>query len=167
MPKLRTPDGGEIITIGPGFIGLFAADTAPEGWLPMNGAVISRSTYSKLFAAIGTKYGAGDGSTSFGLPNTEDRFPRFAGNGLIVGQIQEDAIRNIYGDLSFRTLGDSVVVYGKSGAFYDYEDPAVATTGQMSGAHKIQGVGFSANRVVPTAAENRPKAIAFLACIKY
>lgn len=41
----------------------------PDGWLQCNGANVSRTTYALLFAAIGTTFGAGDGSTSFGLPN--------------------------------------------------------------------------------------------------
>lgn len=43
------------------------------GWLECNGQVISRTTYAGLFAALGTTYGAGDGSTTFALPNTERR----------------------------------------------------------------------------------------------
>lgn len=43
--------------------------TVPSGYLEANGAVVSRTTYSELFDAIGTKYGAGDGSSTFGLPN--------------------------------------------------------------------------------------------------
>lgn len=43
---------------------------APEGdWLPCNGAAISRTTYARLFSATGTKWGAGDGSTTFNTPN--------------------------------------------------------------------------------------------------
>jgi hypothetical protein len=40
----------------------------PPGWLACNGAVISRTMYAELFAVIGTKFGAGDGSTTFSLP---------------------------------------------------------------------------------------------------
>lgn len=43
--------------------------TIPEGWLLCNGTNISRSTYNSLFSVIGTTYGAGDGITTFGLPN--------------------------------------------------------------------------------------------------
>lgn len=46
-----------------------AATTAPNGYLLCNGATVGRETYSALFAAIGTTYGAGDGSTTFALPN--------------------------------------------------------------------------------------------------
>jgi hypothetical protein len=42
--------------------------TVPDGFLLCNGAAVSRTTYGALFAAIGTAYGAGDGSTTFNLP---------------------------------------------------------------------------------------------------
>jgi microcystin-dependent protein len=47
----------------------FAGLTIPAGWLECNGALISRTTYSALFTAIGTTFGAGDGSTTFALPS--------------------------------------------------------------------------------------------------
>lgn len=47
----------------------FAQSTCPTGWLPMDGSAISRTTYSKLFAALGTAYGVGNGSTTFNVPN--------------------------------------------------------------------------------------------------
>jgi microcystin-dependent protein len=48
--------------------------TAPSGWLICAGAAVSRSTYAALFAAIGTAFGAGDGSTTFNVPDMSDRF---------------------------------------------------------------------------------------------
>ena len=47
----------------------YAGSTAPSGWLECDGSAISRTTYPVLFSAIGTNYGAGDGSTTFNLPN--------------------------------------------------------------------------------------------------
>lgn len=49
-------------------------DEVPEGYLPAEGAVISRTTYADLFNVIGTKFGVGDGSTTFNLPNLVGRF---------------------------------------------------------------------------------------------
>ena len=51
----------------------FAGPNAPSGWLICDGRWISRTTYSDLFAVIGTTWGAGDGSTTFGLPFTNGR----------------------------------------------------------------------------------------------
>lgn len=53
----------------PGVISYTAAESAPTGWLKANGAAVSRATYAKLFAAIGTYYGTGDGSTTFNVPD--------------------------------------------------------------------------------------------------
>lgn len=57
----------------------FAANAAPDGYLLCNGATVSRTTYARLFAAIGTTYGAGDGSTTFKLPNLTDKFIQGSG----------------------------------------------------------------------------------------
>lgn len=51
----------------------FNAATPPDGFLEENGAAVSRSTYATLFAVIGTTFGAGDGSTTFNLPNSQRR----------------------------------------------------------------------------------------------
>jgi microcystin-dependent protein len=51
-------------------------DATPTGWLFCNGAAVSRSTYSALFAAIGTTFGAGDGTTTFNLPDLRAKFIR-------------------------------------------------------------------------------------------
>lgn len=52
----------------PGQVIMFAGKSAPAGTLLCNGAAVSRTTYAELFAAIGTLYGAGDGTTTFNLP---------------------------------------------------------------------------------------------------
>ena len=54
----------------------FAGGVAPAGWLKANGVAVSRSTYSDLFGVIGTTYGVGDGSTTFGLPDLRAEFIR-------------------------------------------------------------------------------------------
>jgi len=51
----------------------FAGSTAPTGWLLSFGQAVSRTTYSKLFTAISTTYGSGDGSTTFNLPDLRGR----------------------------------------------------------------------------------------------
>lgn len=58
-----------------GSIVLYGGDTAPQGWAIADGAAVSRLTYADLFAKYGTKYGAGDGSTTFNLPNLKGRVP--------------------------------------------------------------------------------------------
>jgi microcystin-dependent protein len=53
----------------------WSSSSVPSGFLECNGANVSRSTYSDLFAVIGTTYGAGDGSSTFGLPDLQDNIP--------------------------------------------------------------------------------------------
>lgn len=53
----------------------WAGSAAPAGWLTCDGSAVSRVTYPALFAAVGTTYGAGDGSTTFNLPNMKGRTP--------------------------------------------------------------------------------------------
>lgn len=68
-----------------GMIAPFGGTTAPTGWLLCNGAAVSRTNYADLFAVIGTKYGAGDGSTTFNLPAAESGaalYPVGAADGL-------------------------------------------------------------------------------------
>ena len=52
-----------------GIVQAFAGSTLPDGWLLCDGSAVSRTDYAALFAVIGTTYGAGDGSTTFNLPN--------------------------------------------------------------------------------------------------
>lgn len=59
----------------------FAAASIPSGWLLCNGSLINRTTYAALFAVIGTTYGAGNGSTTFGLPDLRGKAPIGAGQG--------------------------------------------------------------------------------------
>jgi microcystin-dependent protein len=56
-----------------GSINAWSTNTAPTGWQLCDGTEVSRTTYAALFAVIGTTYGAGDGSTTFNLPNLKGR----------------------------------------------------------------------------------------------
>lgn len=58
-----------------GIIIPFAGTVEPSGWLLCYGQAVSRTTYAVLFAAIGTTYGAGDGSTTFAVPDLRGRAP--------------------------------------------------------------------------------------------
>ncbi len=56
-----------------GTISPFGGASAPDGWLLCYGQAVSRTTYADLFTAIGTTHGAGDGSTTFNLPDLRGR----------------------------------------------------------------------------------------------
>lgn len=60
----------------PGAVQQFAMTAVPTGWLKCNGQVVSRTGYAALFAAIGTTWGAGDGSTTFAVPDLRGQFLR-------------------------------------------------------------------------------------------
>lgn len=64
-----------------GSIVLTARTTAATGYLMADGSAVSRTTYADLFTAIGTTYGAGDGSTTFNLPDLRGRMPIGVGTG--------------------------------------------------------------------------------------
>lgn len=59
-----------------GMVAAFDRETPPPGWLVRNGDNVSRKTYAKLFAVIGTRYGAGDGSTTFNIGDSRGLFIR-------------------------------------------------------------------------------------------
>lgn len=59
-----------------GQVAFYGMSSAPTGWLKANGAAVSRTTYATLFAAIGTTFGTGDGSSTFNLPDLRGEFPR-------------------------------------------------------------------------------------------
>jgi microcystin-dependent protein len=59
--------------VNTGIIIPWSAASLPSGFLECDGSNVSRSTYSALFAVVGTVYGAGDGSTTFGLPDLQNR----------------------------------------------------------------------------------------------
>lgn len=84
-----TLDDAEGYAVEPGTITAYGAATAPTGWLLCDGTAVSRSTYADLFAVIGTTYGVGDGSSTFNVPDLQQRFPlgkAAAGTGATLGE---------------------------------------------------------------------------------
>lgn len=90
----------------------YGGATAPSGWFICDGTAVSRTTYAELFAVIGTSFGAGDGSTTFNLPDMRESVPKGAGltgktvgahldaDGLAVGEFLDDRVQSHYhGDL--------------------------------------------------------------------
>jgi microcystin-dependent protein len=64
---------GDGVAAPVGSITAYAGASAPSGWLLADGTAVSRATYAALFAVCGTTYGAGNGSTTFNLPNLKGR----------------------------------------------------------------------------------------------
>jgi microcystin-dependent protein len=157
--------GGATLTVPPGTLIFHCGNTAPSGFLKANGATISRSTYADLFAALGTTFGAGDGSTTFTLPDMRGEFPRGwddgrgIDSGRAFGVAQTDALQshrhrldNVEGS-SAGSLNDTNILFGTN----------TGNTIYFTGG-PIQVSGFSTPRL---ADETRPRNIALLACIKF
>lgn len=139
-----------------GTVAHFAASTAPAGWIKANGAAISRSAYAGLFAAIGTTYGAGDGSTTFNLPDLRGEFVRSLDDGR--GVDSGRAIGTAQGE-DFKSHNHGFGADGNTGS-------TKVTNGSVwgwNGAQADQGhtVSFSGGT------ETRPRNVAMLACIKF
>lgn len=164
-----------VINAGVGFILPYYGETAPPGTLACDGSEISRAAYDELFQVLGTKAGAGDGSTTFNLPDLRGQFVRgVGGNSAELGVKQGDAIRNITGFWNIRrgysedndVAWDLLSANGTLFGITDGESAGTCITGTgPNAAH--QRVNFNAANVVPIAAENRPVNVALLWCIIY
>ena len=154
-----------------GEVAYFAGRNAPAGWLKANGAAVSRTTYADLFAAIGTNYGAGDGRTTFNLPDLRGEFirgwddGRGIDRGRALGSAQGDAIRNITGKIGMIRRTDMQDHIAPSGVFSEQKKIS-SQLGAGARDDWLTITEFSAANVVPTADENRPRNIDLLACIK-
>ena len=136
----------------------FAMNTAPTGWLKANGAAISRTTYSALFDAIGTTFGAGDGSTTFNLPDMRGEFPRGwddgrgVDSGRAFGSNQGDDFRShSHSHNAQRWFGTRA-----TGSFTSNIIGIDVTIGHRNASISSNG-----------GSETRPRNIALLACIKF
>lgn len=95
MTPERTLDSIKYNAVPVGNVEFSARTTAPAGYLYCNGSAVSRATYSRLFDAIGTTFGSGDGSTTFNLPDLRNEFIRGAQPGSRgVGVTESDATRS-------------------------------------------------------------------------
>lgn len=156
-----------------GSVAAFAVNTAPDGWLAANGQAVSRNIYARLFSRIGTTWGAGDGSTTFNLPDARGEFirgwdnGRGADSGRTFGSAQKGTIvggkddNNDGANISFLANGNAV----------DYGSDAVLFS-NYSGI-KPYYLNAEGKTAIPSSAQNaffsvtRPRNIALLYCIKY
>lgn len=82
--------GGSSGAVPAGAVSMFAGSVAPSGWLLCDGSAVSRTTFADLFTAIGTAYGAGDGSTTFNVPDTRGRVMVGKGTNAAVDTLGEN-----------------------------------------------------------------------------
>jgi microcystin-dependent protein len=168
--------GGSQPTAPPvGIIHPYAGATAPPGWLLCNGAAVSRTTYSQLFTVCGTTFGAGDGSTTFNIPNLVDRVATGIGSLYARGEkggsetftlsvsnlpshthsINHDHTSDLHSH-SVPSSGDQVIRQGTTGPTATVSNEASGTSGTskanvnpMSGSSGSTGSGTAVNNMPP------------------
>jgi microcystin-dependent protein len=144
-----------------GAVMYFAMSTTPVGWLECNGQTVGRVTYASLFAAIGTTYGTGNGTTTFTLPDLRGEFLRGWDHGRGV-----DANRTIGSSQADDLKAHShEFVIGQSAGTITSKYPLAGwnTGGSYNGTS--YGTGTFINATGGT--ETRPRNIAMMPCIKF
>ena len=153
----------------PGTIIAYAGDSAPDGFVDGSGAAVSRKTYERIFNVFGTKYGAGDGSTTFNLPNLNNG--SFLEGSNTAGIVKSAGLPNIAGKAGFDVGGGSQVVYSKiSGAFYgsDWVSGYVIATGREGSGYSAVTLDASRSSSIYGNSDTvQPKAVTVKFCIKY
>lgn len=110
----------------PGTVEQLAGTHVPTGWLSCDGSAVSRSTYARLFAEIGTSYGVGNGSTTFNLPNLRGKLP----------------IARLASQAEVDTIGETGGAYSKTlaiGEIPAHEHPLVNGGGLVVGQQDATG----------------------------
>ena len=149
----------------------FAQGSLPDGWLICNGSNVSRTTYANLFAAIGTKYGSGNGSTTFTLPNLNAKFVEGTTTTSSVGQTVSAGLPNITGQITSYELGRAGGA--AAGALYDDGSAKYGVSRDSgSGNHDGQSlvITLEASRsssIYGGSTTVQPPAVKLLPCIKY
>ena len=153
-----------------------ARSTAPTGYIKANGAAISRSTFSVLFAAIGTQFGVGNGSTTFNVPDLRGEFIRGWSDGHTVdsgrtlgsNQSNQNLSHTHTGGTSnpgnhvhsYKNLAtDNIAGSGDNRGYVSSLGTGSATAGGGSHVHTLN---INANG----GTEARPRNVSLLACIK-
>lgn len=178
-----------------GVVGYFPVSSTPSGWLKANGAAVSRTVYWALFSLIGTAFGAGDGSTTFNLPDLRGEFLRCLDDGRGVdsgrslGSWQAGANAPHYHPFTTGTEShdhthfDSGHLHGSAtgSGFWDYTPasgpnslggPVGATPSGATGVGHASLGGrnqshYHTGNTDSSGSEARPRNTALLACIKY
>lgn len=149
----------------------FGGTSAPSGYLACDGTEYSRTTYARLFAAIGTTWGAGNGSTTFNVPDLRGYFLRGAGTnsdgtvGPAVGEKQADTYLN-------HTHGVTENPHTHTVAVTSGNSPSsvFGTGAQYSGGSTTTSsvkTNLTVNASTTGGTETRPKNFGVLHCIKW
>ncbi len=137
------------LAVPPGTVITFAGASAPTGYLACDGSDVSRATYPDLYTAIADTYGAGDGASTFGLPDLRGEFVRGVDGGRGVD--------------SGRALGsfqaDEIKAHTHSGTSGD-----AGTTSVGGGDRDTDDASYTTDST--GGVETRPRNVALLYCIK-
>lgn len=160
-------ESGEIMA---GQVIYVAGSAMPSGYLECNGATVSRTTYATLFAAIGSTYGAGDGTTTFALPDLRGEFLRGADrgrgvdSGRAVGSAQEATEISNYthsdGAIQGATAAISTLIKNSDGNGPNFTD--ANATYYMQAANVYNG-----GSIYASSSKMRVRNVALIAAIKY
>lgn len=165
------------VTTPAGTIDFFANTTAPVGYLECNGQAVSRTQYPELFTAVGILYGAGDGSTTFNLPDLRGEFIRGADNGRgtdptrVFGTNQAGTV--VVGDFDLSPTPGSVSAASGSYQSLYGADPFDAAIYPPTTTFAVYAMNTSTNTVYTQTSLpgyfgiTRPRNVALLPCIKY
>jgi phage-related tail fiber protein len=153
----------------PGMVAFFGGPAVPNGWMKCNGAAVSRTAYAALFAQIGVLYGAGDGLTTFLLPDMRGQFIRGFDDsrgvdvGRTLGSWQDSAnlahthaINDPGHQHQYTRMASMSLLSGNTADGWIGTSTGLTSTSQTG--ITIQSTGGS---------ESRPKNLAMLPCIKY
>lgn len=142
----------------------FTGETPPAGYLVEDGSAVSRTTYARLFAVIGTKYGEGDGSTTFNLPN---RIGRFAEGTNSPGEYKEAGLPDItaYWNVT-GTYGKSTEVSGAADRTHVADVDYQTTSSSSVGLASPNFVASRASSIYGNSETVQPASVGYLPCIK-
>ena len=138
----------------PGAVVVHAKSAVPPGYLTCNGGAVSRTTYSDLFSEISTTFGAGDGSTTFNVPDLRGEFLRGWDDG-----------RGVDTGRGFGSWQNGAIEAHTHG--YDRIDAGSGDTRTNIGAGTAWWVRNNTATAITGGSETRPRNVALLPCIKY
>lgn len=115
-----------------GMIYMFAGNQVPNGYLECDGSTVSRDTYSELFSAIGTIFGAGDGVSTFNLPNLSGK--------IAIGSSQSHVIGSSGGSETVTLISDELPQHTHEVPQHGHTNDITATTPSLS--HTVTQASF-------------------------
>ena len=152
-----------------GVVQAYAGNTLPNGWLLCDGSAVSRTDYANLYAVIGDTYGAGDGSTTFNLPNLVDKFVE---GSATAGTEKSAGLPNITGSFDLFIANNAHIrpdmasgAFSKSGT-YGYVSSG-GISGNPSDLGQIDFSASSSNSIYGNSTTVQPPAVTMRYIIKY